>query len=129
MARMFTNDGLAQLEEYVLDRLKYEHKHLSCNSLDIFALEIYSNSAHEGTNSGTKRNIRKVHALQLLGMSTYNILEQDKQTHVERQRQYHSEYVKTCNWTNTWEGLTSDTAAIMTNMQNMMRLVLSSEWE
>jgi hypothetical protein len=128
MAGIFTKHGLAKLEEYVLDRLKYEHKFLSCDSLNIFALEIYSNSAHEGTNSGAKRNIRKVHALQSLGMSTHNLVEQDKQTHVERQRQCHSEYVKTRNWTDTWEGLTSNTAAIMTNMHDMTRLVLSSEW-
>jgi hypothetical protein len=128
MSGIFTKDGLAKLEEYVVDRLKYEHKFLSCNSMEIFALEIYSNSAHEGTNSGAKRNIRKVHATQSLGMSTFNLVEQDKQTHVERQRLCHSDYVKTRIWTNEWEGLTSNTAAIMTNMSHMTKMVLSSEW-
>ena len=42
-------------KEYVLGVLKYEHKFLSTELMDVFKLELYSNSAHEGTKKGSKK--------------------------------------------------------------------------
>jgi hypothetical protein len=95
---MFTNEGLQAIEEYVLGVLRYEHKFLSCDYKTTFTLEVFSNSAHAGTNhSGSKQSIKSVNnkAHHSLGMSTFHLVEQDIKSHIERQKICCNEYTRT----------------------------------
>ena len=68
MIKRFTSSGKKAINDYVLGVLKYQHEFLACDFMDVFALEVYSNSAHEGTNSGAKRNSSKVSPTSSLGI-------------------------------------------------------------
>ena len=130
MNKRFTASGKTAIKEYVLGVLRYEHQFLACDFMDIFALEVYSNCAHEGTNSGAKRNSSKVSATSSLGTSTYDLIQYDNQTSIERLNTCISDYFKNKQWTDKrWHGLTTNAASIVADQMEKTGMVVRSQWD
>ena len=130
LKQKFTNDGVAAIKEYVLGVLKYEHKFLSTEFMDVFALEVYSNSAHEGTNKGAKYNKTGggLSPTSSLGTSTDQLADYDEQVSTERFKTCCDDFKKRKNWTPQWDELTSKSASILMDQESKTKLVNKSCW-
>ena len=125
LKQKFTKDGVAAIKEYVLNVLKYEPKFLSTEFMDVFALEVYSNSAHEGTNKGAKYNKTGggLSPTSSLGTSTDQLADYDEQVSTERFKTCCDDFKKRKNWTPQWDELTSKSASILMDQESKTKLV------
>ena len=97
--------------------------------LRLFALEMYTNCGHEGTNKGVKYNSEGVKANYSLGTSTNSMATYDKQVFVERRKKCIDEYCKNKKWTVQFNNLTTNAAAILTDQKEKTKLIVTSQWD
>ena len=126
----FTPAGVATIKDYVLHVLGSEHQFKSITSNDVFALELYSNSSHEGTNKGIKYDgANKVTPTMSLGMSTNNLCLKDEQTAVERLKIVTDDYNKyKTGKGKQWNELSTNAAGILIGQEQKSDSVLASTW-
>ena len=79
LTKHFNPSGIAVMMEYVLSVLKTENDYVAHRYLSLFALEMYTNCGHEGTNKGVKYNSEGVKPNSSLGTSTNSMATYDKQ--------------------------------------------------
>ena len=126
----FTPAGVATIKDYVLHVLGSEHQFKSITFADVFALELYSNSSHEGTNKGIKYDgANKVTPTMSLGMSTNNLCLKDEQTAVERLKIVTDDYNKyKTGKGEQWNELSTNAAGILIGQEQKSDSVLASTW-
>ena len=124
----FLPSAIGAIKEYVLGVLRYEHEYLACDSMDAFGFEVYTNCAHEGTNSGAKYNSDGVKATSSLGTSSNNLGNYDRQIFTERSLKCSHEYRKDKIWSKKWNHLTTRAAEIISDQEDKTKLVLTSSW-
>ncbi len=86
LKEVFPRSSIQSLIEYFNDVVGNEKDTAFYNFLDVFDLEVYSNSAHEGTNSGIKNCSDGVTPTGSLGTSTQKIASHDNLRFTERNK-------------------------------------------
>jgi hypothetical protein len=126
MKSKFSDDSIGHLKDYVIDVIGNEKDVAFYNFLDVFDLEVYSNSSHEGTNNSIKHNSEPVLPTMSLGMSTNTIARHDKLVFIDRNKQCNDEFKKQKNWTEQWASLTEKSASILTNESKKISMAIAS---
>ena len=128
LQQYFHPSSIIFIKEYVNGVLKYEEGFLACDFMDVFAFEIHSNSAHEGTNFGAKHNSNGVKANSSLGVSCENLATYDRSIFVNRSARCYQEYEKQPLWNPEWKNLTTNAASIICDQDDKTYLVTASDW-
>ena len=129
LSKHFSSTGITTMKEYVLGILKFENDYVAYKYLILFALEMYTNCGHEGTNKGVKYNSEGVKANYSLGTSTNCMATYDKQVFVERRKICIDEFHKNKRWTVQFKNLTTHAAAVFTDQKEKTKLIVSSQWD
>lgn len=129
LTKYFSSSGIIAMKEYVLGVLKTEHEYVAYKYLELFALEMYTNCGHEGTNRGVKYNSEGVKPNSSLGTSSNSMANYDKQVFVERKKTCMDDFNKKKTWTVKFNNLTTHAAAILCDQEEKTKLVVSSEWD
>lgn len=85
--KYYEPSAIATLKEYVIGVTNCDN-HMLSFLFDSFDMEVYSNSAHEGTNKGLKYSAFAVSPQMKLGTSIYNMIQYDQQRYVEHRSEF-----------------------------------------